>query len=248
MLFKRRTEPPTEQNSNYFSYRNVYYKSNLGMPNCPCYGLGRFHEVGGEWLPVWHNAEDWASVLAPKGYIIHKTPLLGAVAIWRNGKAGVGLKAWTDGCGHVAIVEAIKANGDIICSNSGYYRSPAGVLPQNDKKYQALFWYEQTFKASKGYAWTGSTGKSYELIGFIYPKKFQSEPRTTMSFKKAFKIYIDAGTEFKHLTLSKSGDNFKYDGVYKIGNDGKKWLHGLLVKKSGEKPDLAGWISADTVC
>ncbi len=245
MLFKRRTEPPTEPNSNYFSYPNVYYKSNLGMPNCPAYSLGRYHEVTGVWLPVHHNAEDWISVLAPKKYTISDKPLLGAVAVWRNGKAGVGLKAWEDGCGHTANVEALKPNGDMVCSNSG--RPEKSVKP-TDARYKALFWYEQTFKASKNYAWTGSTGKRYDLIGFILPPTFQSEPRVTMTFKKGTELRIDAGTEFKHLTLSKSGDNFKYDGIYKIGSDGKKWLHGLLVKKSGEKPDLAGWISADTVC
>ncbi|MBD5113123.1 MAG: hypothetical protein HDT42_11435 [Ruminococcaceae bacterium] len=41
---------------------------------------------------------------------------MGAVACWRKGKAF----NESDGCGHVAIVEEIKPNGDIVCSNSAY--------------------------------------------------------------------------------------------------------------------------------
>lgn len=241
MIFPRRTEPPKEPNTNYFSYRNIYYRDNYGMPNCSCYALGRYHELFSIWLPVRHNAEDWSTDLATKNYRLSKTPLLGSVVIWKVGKIGNG----KDGAGHVAIVEAIKANGDIVCSNSGWYRCEAGVLPENDKRYQQMFWYEQTFKASKGYAWTGSKGKKYELIGFVNPGQFMAEPKQTMKFKKTSGIYINAGTNFKDLIKTDLNDTFKYDGLYKIGTDGKKWLHGAVTIPNQQKRIIMGWTAAE---
>lgn len=91
-------------------------RSGSVLPNCVGYAWGRFYEFTGEKPRLANlNAEDWYGNTSD-GYKRSATPKLGAVACWRKGKV------WnsTDGCGHVAIVEEIKENGDIVCSNSAY--------------------------------------------------------------------------------------------------------------------------------
>ena len=89
---------------------------NSCLPNCVGYAWGRFYELTGEKPRLsTGNAENWYPNTAD-GYKRSATPKLGAVACWRKGKAF----NEADGCGHVAIVEEIKPNGDIVCSNSAY--------------------------------------------------------------------------------------------------------------------------------
>lgn len=115
------------------------------LPNCVGYAWGRFYELTGEKPRLSRgNAEDWYGNTAD-GYKRSATPQLGAVACWRKGKV------WNsaDGCGHVAIVEEIKPNGDIVCSNSAYGGSR---------------FYMQTYTKSSGY-----NSGSLIFQGFILP-------------------------------------------------------------------------------
>lgn len=114
------------------------------LPNCVGYAWGRFYEILGSKPKLSRgNAENWYNY--KDGYKRGKTPKLGAVICWSKGKAGVA----SDGAGHVAIVEQIKSNGDIVTSNSGY----SGTR----------FW-TQTFKKSNNYY----VGGKYTFQGFIY--------------------------------------------------------------------------------
>ena len=89
---------------------------NSCLPNCVGYAWGRFYELIGTRPKLsTGNAENWYPNTAD-GYKRSATPKLGAVACWRKGQA----YNESDGCGHVAIVEEIKPNGDIVCSNSAY--------------------------------------------------------------------------------------------------------------------------------
>ena len=89
---------------------------NSCLPNCVGYAWGRLYELTGEKPRLsTGNAENWYPNTAD-GYKRSATPKLGAVACWRKGQA----YNESDGCGHVAIVEEIKPNGDIVCSNSAY--------------------------------------------------------------------------------------------------------------------------------
>ena len=89
---------------------------NSCLPNCVGYAWGRLYELIGTRPKLsTGNAENWYPNTAD-GYKRSATPKLGAVACWRKGKAF----NEADGCGHVAIVEEIKPNGDIVCSNSAY--------------------------------------------------------------------------------------------------------------------------------
>ena len=139
----------------YYYTDNVFYLTDpdIGMPNCTCYAWGRRYELtnnrpdggsgeghgkklctsdAGEWY-------DYNINLGDKGYPYGQTPKLGAIICWeRPGAAG-----------HVAVVEEIDENGDIVTSNSGDRSS-------------TYFWTEEITKNS-GYARYG-----YIFKGFIY--------------------------------------------------------------------------------
>lgn len=86
------------------------------LPNCVGYAWGRFYEITGKRPNLSRaNAENWYGHVAD-GYKRSQNPVVGAVACWRKGQAGVS----SDGAGHVAIVEEVKSNGDILLSNSAY--------------------------------------------------------------------------------------------------------------------------------
>lgn len=122
----------------------ILISGNSCLPNCVGYAWGRFYEIVGKRPTLSRaNAENWYGT--SDGYARSATPALGAVACWAKGKVGVG----SDGAGHVAIVEEIKPNGDIVTSNSGY----------SSKR----FW-TQIFTKASGYAMNG-----YTFQGFIIP-------------------------------------------------------------------------------
>lgn len=149
--FKPRTTAPSTADK-YWIHKNkgglnecILIGGNSCIPNCVGYAWGRFYEITGKRPTLSRaNAENWYGYVAD-GYRRSKTPALGAVICWSKGKVGVA----SDGAGHVAIVEEIKANGDIVCSNSGYKTT--------------RFWMQTITKAS-GYALKG-----YNFQGFILP-------------------------------------------------------------------------------
>lgn len=132
------------EGSFYWYSQNPFYQSGYGLPNCTCYAWGRFWEIGdpegtganrpalptgdaGNW---YANAGDYDRGTAPK---------LGAVICWSDNDGGAG---------HVAIVEQISDNGDIVTSNSAWGGS---------------YFYPNTVYASDGYNISGFT-----FQGFIY--------------------------------------------------------------------------------
>ena len=93
------------------------------------------------------NAELWYPYTAD-GYQRGRTPKLGAVICWHSTRSG----------GHVAIVEEIKPNGDIITSNSAWSGS---------------YFYMKTLSPRNNYY----MGSSYTFQGFIYnPTSFEPTP------------------------------------------------------------------------
>ena len=142
--FAQRTTAPTQADA-WFYANNPFYKNGYGMPNCTCYAWGRFAELGA-FTPKLSlgNAENWYG--HADGYARGKTPKLGAIICWRKGQAGVG----SDGAGHVAIVEAINADGSIVTSDSGWQDS--------------RFWWTKT-RTNDG---NWGAGSAYTFQGFIY--------------------------------------------------------------------------------
>lgn len=227
-MFEPRLKAPEADNKNYFSKQNPYVRDGWGMPNCTPYAMGRFHEVYGIWLPCRHNAEDW--VKEAKGFEISEKPVLGSVAVWKVGEIGNG----KDGAGHVCFVEELKTNLDFTGSNSGYFDSQYADITQ-DPKYKKLFFYLQTFKASNNYAWTGSTGKKYELVGFILPKKKPIESKNIYKTTGSLHLRSDAGKGNKSLLVMPKGSEFVSNGAFKTV-DGVKWQNGCY-------KGINGWAS-----
>ena len=123
-----RLTAPSKTNKNFIHYSKGGYNTcimidkNTGsvLPNCVGYAQGRLLEILGAKAPNWKlpacNAEDWIDKAKENGLKTGMTPKLGAIAVFRAGTTHNG----SDGAGHVAVVEEIKANGDIVVSQSAY--------------------------------------------------------------------------------------------------------------------------------
>ena len=133
------------------------------LPNCTGYAWGRFMECqdnvhdcnlsrgdAGNWYG--HTSDGYSRGFLPK---------LGSVICWD--KIG--------GAGHVAIVEKIKANGDITTSNSAY----------NGRRF-----FLEDLKKSNNYR----RGSSYTFQGFIYnPTDFNTPAKKSSKVKFPWVLY-----------------------------------------------------------
>lgn len=164
--YNPRLKAPSSTDKNYIHTskggynRCILITGNSCIPNCVGYCWGRWREILGKNHNLsLNNAENWWGNTAD-GYKRGQTPKLGAVICWRKGKAGVA----GDGAGHVAIVEEIKSNGDIVTSESDYGGARFTT---------------RTYTKKSGYY----LGSSYALQGFIYlPINFEAEtPKKTTS-------------------------------------------------------------------
>lgn len=162
-----RLSEPTTSDKNYIHMshggynRCIIIANGSCIPNCVGYAWGRWRELLGKTHNLsLNNAENWWGNTAD-GYKRGSTPKLGAVICWRKGKAGVS----SDGAGHVAIVEKIKSNGDIVTSESVY----------GGKRWRSV-----TYTKASGYALS-----NHVFQGFIYiPMEFEEEKVTTTTTKK----------------------------------------------------------------
>ena len=231
--FTARTSAPSTSDKHWIHTSNgglnecIKITGNSCIPNCVGYAWGRFYEIIGKRPNLSRaNAENWYGFTSD-GYKRSKTPVLGAVICWAKGKVGVG----SDGAGHVAIVEEIKANGDIITSNSGYKTK--------------RFWM-QTFTKASGYAMKG-----YIFQGFICPPvafdQGETSPTTSSNDFVPYRVKVTGNPLNIRSEPSTAGGSktvvgsIRDNGVYTIveeasGKGASKW--GKL--KSGR-----GWISLD---
>ena len=162
-VYQQRTEAPKTSNKNFIhtSFKGynkcivINNKNGFVLANCVGYCWGRWREIlGYEPRLSRGNAEDWYGNKSD-GYKRGQTPKLGAVICWKKGQVWNG----NDGYGHVAIVEEIKSNGDIVVSES---------------MYGSTMWRRHTYTKSSGYY----LGSKYEFQGFIYlPVEFEA-PKT----------------------------------------------------------------------
>lgn len=159
MAFTPRLTRPTSGNKYYIRKANGGYSNACsGSPtdsqcnvlhNCVGYAYGRFNEIGGygscKYLaPV--NAENFIQY---KGSCeVGQTPKVGACMVWRKGATLNG----SDGAGHVAIVEKVISNTEVVTSESGWKSSKP-------------FWTQTRKKGSDG-RW--GAGSAYTFLGFIY--------------------------------------------------------------------------------
>lgn len=144
--FEKRLSAPSKSNKYYYSHSNIFYTSGYGMPNCTAYAWGRVYELTGKRYTALHgNAEDWWPAAKKAGMKTGSTPKLGAICCWRAGVVGND----NDGAGHVAVVEEIKPNGDIVTSNSAW---------------KGTNFYTKTVTKASGYQYSSSR----PFQGFIY--------------------------------------------------------------------------------
>lgn len=129
LIYKYRLCKPEKGNKYYITRVNGGYSPCIpGNPkdkdcdvlaNCVGYAVGRFNEIGGynacKWLASV-NAENMITIAKNQGLQISPVPVLGGCMVWQKGATLSG----SDGAGHVAIVEAINADGSILTSESGY--------------------------------------------------------------------------------------------------------------------------------
>lgn len=150
MDYTVRNAAPEKSNKNYIHTssggfnRCIEIRNGSCLPNCVGYAWGRWRELlGYDPKLSRRNAEDWYAY-NDDGYKRSDTPGLFAVVCWKKGR----LNNESDGAGHVAVVEGIKENGDIITSESVY----GGET-----------WRSKTYTKKSGYY----LAKGYELQGFI---------------------------------------------------------------------------------
>lgn len=133
-------------NNPYWYSDNPFYQSGYGMPNCTAYCYGRWYELLGRKpteLPLG-NAGTWYDS-APGSIQKGIVPQLGAIQVMYDPYG------YYDG--HVAVVEEIYSNGDILTSNSGWNAS--------------YFWTARTSQ-NDGYIPGWGLSRGYRLKGFLY--------------------------------------------------------------------------------
>ena len=173
-MYKPRLTKPEAGNKYYITRANGGYSTAIkGSPtdadcdvlsNCVGYAVGRFHEIAGCTafnLVDAVNAENIFANAQKHGLKTGSTPALGAMIVWQKGATLSG----SDGAGHVAVVEKVEKNGDILTSESGYgCKNP--------------FW-TTARRAPYGY------GSDFKLLGFVYqPEKVNPYPEPTRALKK----------------------------------------------------------------
>ena len=213
--FSARTTAPSASNKYFINYQKGGYNtaimidkaSGSVLPNCVGYAQGRFREICKD-QKVWSkigsnlagNAETFYNAAKNAGMKVGQTPKLGAIIVW-EGKGSA--------AGHVAIVEEIKSNGDIVTSNSAY----GGTR----------FYMKELTKAS-GYLYV--TDGSRPLLGFVYQDiEFESETPSEVPTEsivagkkvtlKNTKCYSSESAKTSYGV--KSGTFYLWDNVVKSG-------------------------------
>lgn len=145
LIYKARLSKPESGNKYYITRANGGYSPCIvGKPtdtdcnvlaNCVGYAVGRFNEIGTynccKWLASV-NAENMIEIARNQGLSVSPVPVLGGCMVWQKGKTLSG----NDGAGHVAIVEAINADGSITTSESGYNYKAFYVLKRTAPNYE----------------------------------------------------------------------------------------------------------------
>ncbi len=86
---------------------------------CTYYASLRYHQLTGLWVPWLGNAYQWAYEASAFGWVVSSKPHVPSILVLQPGVQGAG------GYGHVAIVEAINADGSVSTSSWNWY-GPGG--------------------------------------------------------------------------------------------------------------------------
>lgn len=241
MAFTPRLTRPTSGNKYYIRKANGGYSDAVkGKPtdsqcdvlsNCVGYAYGRFNEIGGygycKYLaPV--NAEKFIQHRGPCK--VGQTPKVGACMVWQKGYTLNG----SDGAGHVAIVEKVISDTEVVTSESGWNNSKP-------------FWTQTRKRGSDG-RW--GCGSAYTFLGFIYNpavKEEDTKPKVSNYPLKNFvkdiqratgsKVDGKAGPETLSNTLTLSAVlNRKHPAIYYV----QRRLKALGYTEVGKIDGIAG--------
>jgi hypothetical protein len=202
------------------------------LPNCVGYCWGRWLEILGKIHNLSRcNAEDWYNNITD-GYKRGQTPKVGAVICWRKGS----LWDESDGAGHVAIVEKVKANGDIVTSESAYGGERFRIRTYTKRSGYFLAY---------GYAFQGFI---YPPINFGYEKK-KYNPGVYVVASPVLVVRSGAGSVYKKINFSQLTSNAQSQVKKLCGSEYNGYVKGVEVTVTkvrgrwGKTP--SGWICLD---
>lgn len=242
--FTPRKSAPGTTNKNYIHVSRgghnhcILITGNSCIPNCVGYAWGRWRELLGKTPKLsLNNAENWYPYTAD-GYKRGKTPKLGAVICWRKGKAGVA----SDGAGHVAVVEQIKANGDIVTSESDY----------GGARFKT-----RTYTKKTGYF----LASGFTFQGFIYPpvtfeaekaEKAEAKAKYTTGLYKVNTAVLTVrrgpGTEYDFVRFSQLTPNAREQIFSKCGYSPNGYVEGVECTVSEIKNEIWGKTPSGWIC
>lgn len=212
MKYTPRLTAPSKSDKNFIHYSKGGYNTCIMidkstgsvLPNCVGYAQGRLLEILGKKAVNWKlpacNAEDWFETAQKNGLKTGMTPKLGAIAVFRAGTTHNG----SDGAGHVAVVEEIKANGDIDVSQSAYGGSR---------------WYLSTLTKASGYTYSANR----PLEGFIYCRiEFEQPISASENIVAGKKVALNntpcySSETAKEAYGTKTGSFYLWDNVVRNG-------------------------------
>lgn len=199
MAFTPRLTRPTAGNKYYIRKASGgYSKAVKGKPtdsqcdvlsNCVGYAYGRFNEIGGYGYCKYLAPTNAENFIQYKGSCeVGQTPKVGACMVWQKGKTLKG----SDGAGHVAIVEKVISDTEVVTSESGWNASKP-------------FWTQTRKKGSNG-RWGANS--AYTFLGFIYNPAVSDEEneRLIQSTKKTEEV---CKVDLKILEKGDKGDAVK---------------------------------------
>lgn len=155
--FKIRSTKPEAGNKYYITKsKGGYSVAIVGSPtdkdcnvlsNCVGYAYGRFNEIGGYGYCKYLYPTNAENFMQYRGDCeVGMTPKIGACMVWQRGATLSG----SDGAGHVAIVEKVISDTEIITSESGWN--------------SAAFWTQRRVKGNGNWG----QNSAYKFLGFIY--------------------------------------------------------------------------------
>lgn len=212
-VFVPRLKAPLESDRYWLHYSVGGFNTAIKMdshgsvlPNCVGYAQGRYREICMDnkvGSAIGKNfsgdAETFFAAAKKAGIKTGQIPKLGAIVVWE----GIGSAS-----GHVAVVEQIKANGDIVTSNSAY---------------KGERFYLQELKKADGYLYVKDGSRP--LLGFIYQAleytEANAQPATEIiETGKAVILRntpVFVSETVKNAYMVKSGTYYLWDNVVKSG-------------------------------
>ena len=238
MKYTPRLTAPSKSDKNFIHYSKGGYNSCIMidkstgsvLPNCVGYAQGRLLEILGKKVVNWKlpacNAEDWLETAQKNGFKTGMTPKLGAIAVFRAGTTHNG----SDGAGHVAVVEEIKSNGDIVVSQSAYGGTE---------------FYLSTITKASGYMYNSNR----PFLGFIYCGiEFEQPIPASENIVAGKKVALNntpcySSETAKEAYGTKTGSFYLWDNVVRNGR--------IRITNAVSRVGVAGqvtcWINIDDV-